>query len=169
MLDGYKHSHHIWWRTAVTKNVYSLLSKMQCALYPFPISPFPHFHFRVPKWGAAAALAAHLGRISNHVPPPSLESFDSLLYTGPGGPPSSFLPASLHLALLELVTSGFCSAVLRFVKCEVRLSLATDLLTIDKLNRWLCNRVVTSAHTADFQESPAVTYRQRQRKRKTDI
>ena len=33
--------------------------------------------------------------------------------------PSGVLPTSLHLALLELVTSGFCSAVLRFVKCEV--------------------------------------------------
>ena len=38
--------------------------------------------------------------------------------------PSGVLPASLHLALLELVTSGFCSAVLRLVKYEVSQSKA---------------------------------------------
>ena len=62
----------------------------------------------------------------------ALESFDSALYTGTGGPveqfPSGVLPAILHLALLELVTSGFCSAVLRFVKCEVGYYMTTDLL-----------------------------------------
>ena len=104
---------------------FPLMTKCQlfASHFPFPHFPFLISHFLVPTVGVTPSSGAG-GAPWPHQQSRANEYSSSLeSSTLAGGTveqfPSGVLPTSLHLALLELVTSGFCSAVLRFVKCEV--------------------------------------------------